>query len=129
MTNSPPPTRDPKAPFFPRLRSWDVGHLSQALNAAPSMTDHPVFGRGLRYRLGERGALTVDLYPPTIIGRTGTVQLSTTDLDLLLFTQPVPAIAEDGLHFRTADHVLTVTARGDLQLYRAVAASLVTTDP
>lgn len=118
-----PPTRSTGSgePCSIAPRSWDVGAISRALDSAPALSDRSGFGPGLRYRLGEGGALTVDLFPPNAAHRTGIACFSTVDLDLILFRQSMPAVAEDGLLFRTDNHVLAVDASGSLHLYRAAA--------
>jgi hypothetical protein len=103
----------------PAAHGWDVGRLSRALNATPAVVHHGAFGHGLRYGLGENGALTLELYPPASNRRTGIVCLATADLVLTLFKQRMPAIAEDELLFRTADAMLSLAASGEMRLFRA----------
>lgn len=94
-------------------RSWDVGAISGALRQDPEPSRDIAHGPGVRYALAE-GALTVELFPPHAERTTGIVRLSTADSRHEFFRQPEPVVREDGLIFQSHEHLLTVTAAGQL---------------
>lgn len=118
-TAAPPPSHDADPSVEP-MASWDVGRLSHALDATPEITLHPVYGHGLRYRLGKDKVLTVDLFPPVPSRRTGIASFSAPGLELVLFHQPMPVIVEDSLGFPAAGQAVLITALGEHNLFKIV---------
>lgn len=92
---------------------WDVGAISHALDQAPDMAHDVAHGPGLRYELAH-GAISVELFPPTLERTTGIVRVCTADARHEWFRQPKPATQTDGLIFQSTSGVLTVTASGAL---------------
>ncbi len=93
--------------------SWDIGVISHALQRTPELANDIAHGPGVRYDLAD-GAVTIELFPPHAERGSGIVRLSTTDSRQVFFRQPQPVVRDDGLIFQSHEHLLAITAAGQL---------------
>ncbi len=77
--------------------SWDMSALSWSLDVAAEARIDVAHGEGVAYRLGPGPGTLLELFPAT-----GTVRLTGQDVQLTLFRQDPPRLADEGLVFELA---------------------------